>query len=135
LPERPGARLLLAAEILATYARVRWLLPRRELPRAVAQLRGPRRLGWRRRQCEPKEPSAARYAGAVVGVLRLLPADSRCLVRALVLLAVLARRGVRSELVIGVAPGPSFAAHAWIEHRGLPLLPAGAARDGRLVEL
>jgi Transglutaminase-like superfamily len=125
------ARLGLAAEILATYARVRWLLPRRELPRAVAQLRE----RGRRRHELPHEPSTARYSDAVVRVLRLLPADSRCLVRALVLLAVLARRGVRTELVIGVSPGPSFAAHAWVEHRGLPLLPAGSAGDGRLVEL
>lgn len=130
MPERPAARLALAAEILTTYARVRWLLPRRDLPRAVAQLRRGRRRGE-----PPGELSAGRYSDAVVRVLRPLPTDSRCLVRALVLLAVLARRGVRTELVIGVSPGPSFAAHAWVEHRGLPLLPAGSAGDGRLVEL
>lgn len=125
--ERPR----LAAEILATYARVRWHLRRRSLPATVALLRG-----RPRRPVAALEPGAARrYAHAVVRVLEPLPADSRCLVRSLVLLAVLARRGAETELVIGVVPEPDFAAHAWLEHRGTPLLKPGAAGGGRLVEL
>jgi hypothetical protein len=41
----------------------------------------------------------------------------------LVLLRMLARRGVVCRLIIGVQPGEQLKAHAWIEHEGLPLLP------------
>jgi hypothetical protein len=50
--------------------------------------------------------------------------------QALVLSALLARRGIGSELVIGVRPGPSFAAHAWVELEGR-ILPAGTDVDYR----
>ena len=43
--------------------------------------------------------------------------------RSLVLLRMLARRGVVCRLVIGVRPGETLEAHAWIEHDGHPLLP------------
>lgn len=135
-PERTGGRgaaekARLTAEILATYARVRWLLWRRELPEAVAALRA--RSG--EAGAPPDRREAIRLCHAVVRVLRLLPTDSRCLVRSLVVLAVLAARGREVELVIGVLPGESFAAHAWVELDGAPLLEAGVAGDGRLVEL
>ncbi len=125
----------LGGEILATYTRVRWLLRRHDLPRAVELLRrgGSGRPGRAAASLGP--PRAAGYAHAVVRVLRLLPTDSRCLVRSLVLLAVLARRGTEAELVIGVLAEPEFAAHAWVECEGISLLRAGAAREGRLVEL
>ncbi len=76
-----------------------------------------------------------RYAMAVVKVLRLLPTDSRCLVRSLVLTTVLARRGADTTLVIGVTAAPEFSAHAWVEHRGEALLEPGPTGDGRLLEL
>ena len=47
----------------------------------------------------------------------------------------LARRGGAASLVIGVVPEPRFAAHAWVEFAGEPLLKPGNAREGRLVEL
>lgn len=121
-------------EILATYLKVRWLLRRRQLPEVVARLRAE---GARRRAAGPAlDPAGVwRCAEAVLRVLRLLPTDSRCLVRSLVLLAVLARRGAEAELVIGVLPQPRFAAHAWLEHDGVPLLRAGAAGTGRIATL
>jgi hypothetical protein len=129
--EKPG----LALEILATYARVRWSLRRRGLPATVATLRA-RRMGRHRPLQPPLDPAGAwAYAHAVVRVLRLLPTDSRCLVRSLVLLSVLARRGVETDLIIGVLAEPEFAAHAWLEHRGVPLLRPGRAAAGRLAEL
>ncbi|HKZ14489.1 MAG TPA: lasso peptide biosynthesis B2 protein [Solirubrobacterales bacterium] len=125
-------RARLAAAILVAYARVRWLLfARRDLRRTVQALRD-------RRAPAPApldRREAIRLTHAVVRVLRLLPTDSRCLVRSLVVLAVLAERGSEVELVIGVLPGATFAAHAWVELDGAPLLAAGVAGDGRLVEL
>jgi Transglutaminase-like superfamily len=35
----------------------------------------------------------------------------------------LGRRGIPSRVVIGVRTSPEFAAHAWVEQEGLPLLP------------
>ena len=76
-----------------------------------------------------------RLAGAAVRVLRALPSDARCLTRSLVVLAMLARRGSAATLVIATRPTPSFAAHAWVEHGGRPLLPTEGFGDVRLVEL
>jgi Transglutaminase-like superfamily len=53
--------------------------------------------------------------------------------RSLVLVSLLARRSLPATLVIGVLPGERFAAHAWVELSGRPLLPAGDYE--RLVEL
>lgn len=64
-----------------------------------------------------------RLARPVRRTLDPLPWDSRCLMSALVLLRMLARRGIVCRLVIGVRPGDVFQAHAWIEHGGSPLLP------------
>ena len=53
------------------------------------------------------------------------PGDSRCLIRSLVLVRVLARRAIPSMLVIGVRKNPGFKAHAWVEHEGKAILAAG----------
>jgi hypothetical protein len=124
-------RLLLATEIVAVYVRVRWCMRRRDLPTVVVQLRrGPagRTTGM------DDFITALRLGNAVVRTLRVLPAGSRCLVRSLVLTALLAARGVESTLVIGVRPGPKFSAHAWVEHRGRPLLPSGSGEFARVSE-
>jgi hypothetical protein len=47
----------------------------------------------------------------------------------------LARRGVAATLVIGVRPGAEFAAHAWVEREGRPLLPGGEPEYKRITEL
>jgi Transglutaminase-like superfamily len=124
----------LTIEIVATYTRVRWGLRRRNLPTVVASLRA-RPLDRCRPEVALDPGSAWAYANAVVKVLRLLPTDSRCLVRSLVLLALLAKRGIETDLVIGVLAEPQFAAHAWLEQGGVPLLKPGRASEGRLVEL
>jgi hypothetical protein len=74
-------------------------------------------------------------AGAVQRVLSVLPTDSRCLIRSLVLLALLERRSVASTLVIGVRAEPEFAAHAWVESDGRELLPSGGGEYRRLTEI
>jgi hypothetical protein len=139
----PAAKLRLGGEVLAAYVRVRVKLRRDGLPRTVDSLRPRSHLSAHSAdKCERAPGSgpigaagAARGARAVESVLRLLPTDSRCLVTSLVLIAVLARRGGAASLVIGVVPEPRFAAHAWVELNGRPLLKPGDARDGRLVEL
>ena len=67
--------------------------------------------------------------------LKLIPGDTRCLARSLVLTRLLARRGIPAKLVIGAQPAPDFRAHAWVECEGEPVLSPGAVRQlGRLVE-
>jgi hypothetical protein len=65
-------------------------------------------------------------------ILELLPTDSRCLIRSLVLMSLLEHRDTPCELVIGVQAEPVFAAHAWVECDGEALLPTG---DGRYAPL
>ena len=55
--------------------------------------------------------------------------------RSLVLTGMLARRGVYATVVIGVRPEPTFAAHAWVEVDGRPLLPDDESIYRRLVEI
>lgn len=132
-PARLGAadRARLVTEILATYAAVRVRLRRRDLPGIVAAMRA-ERVPARRL---PVADDERRLAGLAVRVLRVLPTDSRCLTRSLVVLAMLARRGIVARLVIAARPGASLAAHAWLECDGRPLLPTEGFGDARLVEL
>jgi hypothetical protein len=127
----PLSRVALVAEIVITYARVRVTLRRRGLPGTVQDLRAVRAVA------SPGDPVATgrRLGRAVVRTLTPLPADSRCLMRSLVLTRLLARRGIETRLVIAVRAGGHFAAHAWIEHGDAPLLPAGAAAFEQLVKL
>jgi hypothetical protein len=129
----PARKLVLAAEVLAVYLRARWLLWRHDLPRAVGELRSQYADGGA--PSADDRAAAERLSRAVSRTLRLLPTDSRCLVRSLVLTALLARRGLPGVLVIGVRPGEDFAAHAWVELEGRALLPTGDEQFGRLAEL
>ncbi len=127
---RPEA-LRLTVEILLTYAHVRRLERGRDLEQVMARVRASRR---RTNHGQAVDRAAAlRLGDAVTRVLRLLPTDDRCLVRSLVLSSLLTRRGLPVALVIGVRTSPQFAAHAWVEHAGRPLLAAGGYE--RLTEL
>jgi transglutaminase-like putative cysteine protease len=75
-----------------------------------------------------------RLGNGVERTLRALPVDSRCLVKALVLTRMLARRGIDCTFVVGVRARPRFAAHAWVERDGSPLL-ATTPDFQRLTEL
>jgi Transglutaminase-like superfamily len=109
----------LVAEILVTYVRVRWLVWRRDLPTVVAALRGEGELTTDLR----RQAAGVRLGHAVAKTLALVPFDSRCLVRSLVLTRMLSKRGIASTLVLGVDVDPSFRAHAWVESDGRALLP------------
>jgi hypothetical protein len=127
-------KLALGTEILVAYARVRWWLWRADFRRAVAALRGHREGASRANVAEP-EIAGRRLAHAVVRTLRVLPTDSRCLMRSLVLTTLLARRDIDSQLVLGVRPGVTFMAHAWVECGRVPLLDPAQAKFERLLEL
>jgi hypothetical protein len=152
----PAAKVRLAVEIVGDYARVRWALRRHDLPRAVDRLRMadartaqtrsasptpapiPSRAGRARRPLPDGSRDGPRLGAAVIRTLEPLPFDSRCLMRSLVLLALLARRGVAGSLVIAVRPSDELAAldaHAWVELDGRALLAPAGADHGRLVTL
>ena len=125
-------KLGLVAEILLAYARTRWSLRRRDLPGALRELRPP---ATRLPAPADATRTGRRLGRAVVRTLAPLPTDSRCLMRSLVLTNLLARRGLESSLVLGVRPGESFAAHAWVELDSVPLLDPGEFASRRLATL
>jgi Transglutaminase-like superfamily len=130
----PIERVRLIAEIVAAYIQARRELRRVPIEPVVAALRSDcslpplvdgssaleeaRRLGW-----------------IVARTLALLPGDTRCLARSLVLTRLLARRGIPAKLVIGAHAAPDFLAHAWVECDGTPVLSPGDGSFARLVEL
>lgn len=140
----PAEKLSLASEIFAAYGRVRWWMWRRTFPDAIRALRGGESpadalagakvevatepgttAAHREGGAADDRLASARLGHAVRRALSPLPGDSRCLMRSLVLTEMLSRRGIRSSLVIGVAPGAEFAAHAWVEHDGVPVTDDG----------
>lgn len=120
----------LTVEIILSYARVRWLMRRGDFRTALAAVR---RTDASPCTCPPEFPN--RLGGIVEARLGLLPGDTRCLASSLVLLSLLARRGVSATLVIGVRIDPDFRAHAWVELDGHPLLNPIEAAGARLIEL
>jgi len=134
-------KLALAVEVLFVYGRARALLMRHSLPVVIARLRSSGGAG------RASAGAATYYRGADLAratrrTLAIMPWDSRCLMQSLVLTGLLARRGIRSELLIAVRPGEAtaggnngFAAHAWVEYMGRPLLPSFSEVYQTLVRL
>jgi hypothetical protein len=134
-PLARATKLALGLEILTAYARVRWLLWRSDLVTTLKRLRTESEGTSYATLGHDDDLDGRRLGNAVGRTLRVLPTDSRCLMRSLVLSSLLARRRIASSLVIGVRSAPSFAAHAWVEHDGEPLLPDGEEHYLRMVEL
>jgi len=132
-----AGKLPLALEILFTYGRVRWAIRRYQLPRVVAMLRSGSYASDRAVPLPDGARDGQRLGAAVVRMLELLPTDSPCLMRSLVLLRLLARRRASASLVIAVQPTGELGlnAHAWVELGGRPLLMPATAEYGRLVTL
>ena len=130
----PAQRAALGAEIVIAYARARRELRRVPIEQVVKRLR-------LSAPAVPEEPKPAdleearRLGWVVVRTLHFLPGDTRCLRRSLVLLQLLARRGIAAQLVIGARTRPDFLAHAWVEYAGDPVLAPLEGSFGRLVEL
>ena len=129
-PLTRAAKLRLVAEILHAYVVVRWRMRRPDIRAVVTQLRGD---GSDERRSDFL--LARRLARAVVRTLSFLPTDNRCLARSLVLDTLLARRALRSVVILAARSEPDFAAHAWVEHDGVPVLPPGSPSYKRLIEL
>lgn len=127
-------KLALVVEVAGAYARARWSLSRKGLTETLARIREPIEDGLFY-DATAQIYVARRISEIVLRVLEYLPADSPCLTRSVVLVDLLARRGIAPTLVIGVSPAPSFAAHAWVELEGVELLPSYGSEYSRLVEL
>lgn len=125
-------RVRLIAEISSLYALTRWSLRRNDLPATVQKLRA---RGERLAARPAPVDDPKRLVGITISVLTRVPADSRCLIRSLVVLGLLARRGVETRLVIGVNLDAGFTAHAWVERRGVALLSPESFGHGRLLTL
>lgn len=78
------------------------------------------------RQLRGDAARATELARALNAVGRRVP--STCLHRALALVWLLRASGLSATLRIGVRPGDSFSAHAWVEHEGVVLLDEDASR-------
>ena len=130
-------KAMLADEIVAVYGITRSRMARRNVADLADELHA--RRPARGHHVQPDSPeswvTATRLARAMTRTLRVLPTDPRCLVQSLVLTSLLSARGITSTLVIGVQSEPAFAAHAWVEHAGRPLLPTNGFQDSRLLEI
>ena len=129
--------MVLAAEILSVYLRVRWLMWRQDIRSIVSTIRVSPAAQPARFEPGSLEARlvAVRLGTAVRRTLSVLPTDSRCLVQSLVLSRLLSARAISSTLVIGARPEQRFAAHAWVEHEGEPVLPPHGFDELRLVEM
>lgn len=132
----PVRKLGLIVEIVVSYVRIRRQLSRRGVPETLEIVRDKRLAG----RNDPPNAIGEQLAGvrlgrAVTRVCDVLPSDPSCLIRSLVLSDLLGRRRVPSALVIGVTSSPTFSAHAWVETRGVPLLPPKEEEYERLTEL
>jgi hypothetical protein len=132
---RPGERVRLVVEILVAYLRARRALRRAPIASVMATLRAQSTPAFPAAAGEPTLAEACRLGRAVARTLALVPGDTRCLVRSLVLTRLLASRGIPVKLVIGARAAPEFLAHAWVEYAGDPVLSPGDGSFARLVEL
>ena len=126
-------KVSILGEILRIYAQTRRRLRSGTLESTLAFLRAlpPRSIAH---DCD-RVRLGLRLGRATVRTLTPLPTDGRCLMRSLVLVGLLSRRGIAVELVLAVHPGERLASHAWVELDGQPLLEPGAAPLERLIEL
>lgn len=127
-----GVKLGLAWEVVESFVRARSAMRRSEIRSTVARLRAVEPV---RGTVSDPLVTGHRLGRVVRRTLAVVPGDTRCLTQSLVLTRLLAARGVESRLVIGVKPGEAFAAHAWVEHDGVPLLPPGSEGFEELVRL
>ncbi|HEY6551390.1 MAG TPA: lasso peptide biosynthesis B2 protein [Solirubrobacterales bacterium] len=128
-----AGRARLASEIVIAYLRAQRELRRAPITAVVERLRSTTTATPSRDPNALEE--ALRLGRAVSRTLALLPGDTRCLRRSLVLLQLLTRRGIPARLVIAARTDPDFLAHAWVEHDGIPVLVPASDSFGRLVEL
>ena len=131
-------KALLFGEVLVAYAHARRYMVRQDIRAAVSAIRA-RPQPIRRGTAAPNSDTAWRVSvrlGTAAGrVLEMLPSDSRCLAQSLVVCQLLSARAIPCTLVIGARTTPEFAAHAWVEHAGRPVLPPRGFAESRLLEI
>jgi hypothetical protein len=120
----PLTRLRLTIEVVMVYATLVRVVRSDDLP---AMVKAARAAPFGRITVPPAEEHAtAIRLGQIVGrVFRVLPMDSRCLIRSLVLIRLLERRSIPATLQVGVKTSGDFGAHAWVEHDDIAVLPTG----------
>jgi len=133
-PLRTGQQIRIATEIVASYCAARWWIVRLSFPESVIAARNVRPRSPLGLEEGELDAAGIRLGYAVQRTLRALPVDSRCLVTALVLTRMLARRGIEHTFVLGVRAQPRFTAHAWVERGAVALLPTEPEFQ-RLLEL
>ena len=133
---QPGERgLVLRTLFLVAAIRVTlWVLPFQRLQRVVGSVDP-----WKHLLVSiPADVPIARLVWAVRAASRRIPAAS-CLTQSLALHCLLTRAGYRSEIRIGVTKDmeAGFAAHAWVDYAGHPLLsdPEEVERYVRLLTM
>jgi hypothetical protein len=129
----PLPKLLLAVEVVAVYAWVRWLLRSNDTPATAARLRRPPRR-TRVTGAEPAE-YGRHLAWATVRVLHRLPVDSRCLLQSLVLARLMTVRALDYAIVFSVGREETFEAHCWVEAGGVALLEPGGGSHVEIMRL
>ena len=129
---RRTRQLPIVIETLLTYARTRRRMAHEEDVRKLLAAARSSRVRRFRGACAADVRDLARAASVT---LARLPNDSRCMLRSLILVELLARRGVTATFVIGTSAVADFRAHAWVEVCGEALLPPGSFAEGRLAEL
>jgi len=127
-------KLGLAVEILGSYVRQRRRLRAAKLPEVLAELRSPLAERSPEHSALDDQLTGIRLGRAVGRTLTPVP-DARCLLRSLVLVDMLARRGIDVSFVLGVRKEGDFEAHAWVEKDGVALLPPFDGAYDRLTEL
>ena len=121
LPPAERRLLLAAATLAAGVSLALRVAPFRLVRAALARVARPS-------HSVPPLP-VPRIVWAVTAATRRVPGANRCLVRALVARALLARHGHPAKVRLGVArrPGGALAAHAWVESDGR-IVVGGAER-------
>ncbi|HKP21799.1 MAG TPA: lasso peptide biosynthesis B2 protein [Thermoleophilaceae bacterium] len=128
-------KLSLILELSFSYVAIRLWLRTKPVAEVASLARRPPSTSDRPLSEREGRYLAVKLAWVVHRTLNHLPGDTRCLTRSLVLLRILARRGIETKLVIGVRADEGFAAHAWVELAGVPLLDPTEFAAGRLVEI
>jgi hypothetical protein len=73
----------------------------------------------------PLSDSARRAAAVAARVVRMRGLGASCLPRSIAMARVVASRGARADIVLGVTSIDGFEAHAWVEAGGERLDPSG----------
>lgn len=137
-PHRPwtlAEKARLAKEITTTYVWARRQIKRTSVDRAASRAREGRAAVPRDDRSSFDYAVAWRLSRIIERRLSQLPGDTRCLTRSVVLVRMLARRGMDATLVIGARSQPEFTAHAWVELDGKALLNPDGYEAGRLTEV